>query len=274
MAEHIEDAEFWLPSMIFMDDDTLMEDQNLKNKNDGENNTESLTSSHGFPIEFPFEFDYPYDSFSAISSIPVESVVESTETERSDEEDEFLAGLTRRIVHSTSQKLAVRDLPLDKNEENGGSAGSPESTLNVLGNSSASSNGGSRVAEMKMSKDVPKNTIFKHGKNQPKIQNHGFVKNPSCGLPLNRIISSTIAQTNHYHGWQMNARTQQQQMKKNRLKSNIVGKRPLFQVRFQPPPLILMFLGGPKRESAGTGVFIPRKYDDKPSRSHKKSGKN
>ncbi|KAE8714828.1 hypothetical protein F3Y22_tig00110187pilonHSYRG00100 [Hibiscus syriacus] len=147
MAEQIDDAEFWLPSMIFLDDDTLMENKYLKNKNDGENNSESST--------------------------PVESVVGSTETESSDEEYEFIAGLTRQIVRSTSQKLAVPDLPLDENDENGGLASSPESTLTELGSSSASSNGGSRVAEIKMSKDVPKNTIFKHGKNQPKIQNMG-----------------------------------------------------------------------------------------------------
>ncbi|KAK8575583.1 hypothetical protein V6N13_033179 [Hibiscus sabdariffa] len=99
MAEPIDDAEFWLPFTILMDDDILMENQNLKSKNGGQNNTESLASSHCFPTEFPYEFDYSYDSF---------SVVESTETESSDEEADFLAGLTRRIVHSTSQKrLAV-----------------------------------------------------------------------------------------------------------------------------------------------------------------------
>ncbi|KAK8612309.1 hypothetical protein V6N13_092425 [Hibiscus sabdariffa] len=269
MAEQIDDAEFWLPSTILMDDDILMENQNLKNKNDGENNTESLASSHGFPTEFPYEFDYSYDSFSTLSSTPVDSVVESTETESSDEEAEFLAGLTRRIVHSTSQKrLAVPGISLDKIEKTGGLASSPESTLSVLGSFSTSSNGGSRVAELKMSNDVSKNTIFKHGRNQPKIQNHGFFKNSSCGLHLNQSISCNLAQTNHVslqnHGRQMKARNQQQ-MKNDRLKSNIVGKRPLFQVHS------LDGFSGNQRDSAGTGVFFPRDYGNKFSQPRKKS---
>ncbi|GMJ14453.1 hypothetical protein like AT2G39870 [Hibiscus trionum] len=267
MAEQIDDAEFWLPSMILMDDDILMENQNLKNKNEGENRTESLTSSHDFPIEFPYEFDYSYNSFSALSSTPAESVVGSTETDTSDEEDEFLAGLTRRIVHSKTQKLAVSDFSLHKNEKNGGLASSPESTLSVLGSFSSSSNGGSRVAELKLSNDVPENTIFKHGKNQPKIQNHGSVKNPSCGLHLNQNISCNPAQTNHYHGRQMKARNHHhQQMKKDKLMSNVVGKRPSFQVHSVDES------SGNRREPAGTDAFFPHKYDNKRHNRRKKSG--
>ncbi|KAL4368076.1 hypothetical protein GQ457_05G032150 [Hibiscus cannabinus] len=254
MAEPIDDAEFWLPSTILMDDDILMENQNLKSKNGGQNSSESLASSHCFPTEFPYEFDYSYDSF---------SVVESTETESSDEEAEFLAGLTRRIVHSTSQKrLAVPGISLDKIEKTGGLASSSESTLSVLGSFSTSNNGGSRVTELKMSNGVPQNTMFKHGRNQPKIQNHDFLKNSSCGLHLNQSISCDLAQTNHVslqnHGRQMEVRNQQQQHK----------KKNIFQVHS------LGAFPGNERKSVGTGVFFPRECDNKFSEPRKKSGKN
>lgn len=64
----LNDAVFWLPDELLLDNDAV-----------------SKTKSVTFPTEFPYEFD-------------------SAETE-SDEED-FLAGLTRRLTHS-SQKLAV-----------------------------------------------------------------------------------------------------------------------------------------------------------------------
>ncbi|CAK7325777.1 unnamed protein product [Dovyalis caffra] len=91
-------------------------------------NTE-LKPSLSFPTEFPYEFD-SFGSSSALSS-PVESVMgSSTETESSDEDD-FLAGLTRRLT----QQLAV------KPEKKWVMAGSPESTLSGLGSWSVSSNG-------------------------------------------------------------------------------------------------------------------------------------
>ncbi|XWS07688.1 hypothetical protein CRYUN_Cryun41cG0011300 [Craigia yunnanensis] len=223
MAEQIDDAEFWLPAKFLTDDNAIfMEKENLKNKNGGKNNEELLISSHGFPTEFPYEFE----SFSSLSS-PVESVVGSTETESS-VEDEFLTGLTRRFAHSTSHKLTIPSLSLDKNEKNGGLASSPQSTLSGLGSWLASSNGSpncpsqvhsppttpfvaqndtwdlvyaaaGQVARLKMSNEAPKYSNLNYGRGLHKTQNHTFVKNSSSGLYSSQSLSYNLAQTNQYH---------------------------------------------------------------------------
>ncbi|KAG8490418.1 hypothetical protein CXB51_013695 [Gossypium anomalum] len=224
MGEQIDDAEFWLPSEILMEDDILMEKQN---------NTEL----------FPYEFEHSYDSFSALS-FPVESTVVPAETESSDR-DEFLAGLTRRLVLSMNHKLTLYGLSLNNNEANGGLARSAQWTQ---------SNGGSQVA---------KYSDINHGRNLPNTQNHGFMKKS------NQSVSCNLAETNHYDdGRQMKARNQQQQpkQKKSRLKSNKVGERgecsrASFQVQSEQLPTRVILLQGfrnVKTESVGTGVFLPR----------------
>lgn len=116
MAQSLEDAEFWLPPRFLTDDDIFMDTESF-NKNDcGGRVGTGFGPTVGFPSEFPYEFD-SFSSSSALSS-PVESVVGSTETESSDEED-FFVGLTRRLAQSTihdSQKLAVPNLAQDKSE--------------------------------------------------------------------------------------------------------------------------------------------------------------
>jgi hypothetical protein len=62
----------------------------------------------GFPNEFPYEFDSP--SFSPGFTSPGDST--ETEDESSDDEEDFLAGLTRRLAPST-QRLPS---PLFKSE--------------------------------------------------------------------------------------------------------------------------------------------------------------
>lgn len=62
----------------------------------------------GFPNEFPYEFDSP--SFSPGFTSPGDST--ETEDESSDDEEDFLAGLTRRLAPST-QRLTP---PLFKTE--------------------------------------------------------------------------------------------------------------------------------------------------------------
>ncbi|TYJ31172.1 hypothetical protein E1A91_A06G180100v1 [Gossypium mustelinum] len=227
MGEQIDDAEFWLPFEILMEDDILMEKQN---------NTEL----------FPYEFEHSYDSFSALS-FPVESTVGPAETESSDR-NEFLAGLTRRLVLSMNHKLTLYGLSLNNNEANGGLARSAQWTQ---------SNGGSQVA---------KYSDINHGRNLPNTQNHGFMKKSNQS----------------YDGRQMKARNQQQQpkQKKSRLKSNKVGERgecsrASFQVQSQQLPTRVILLQGfrnVKTESVGTGVFLPRKYHNQPSKPRKKSG--
>ncbi|XP_022743117.1 uncharacterized protein LOC111294178 [Durio zibethinus] len=339
MAEQIDDAEFWLPAEFLADDDIIMEKENLKNKNGGNNKAELLIPSHGFPTEFPYELD----SFSALSS-PVESVVGSTETESSDE-DEFLAGLTRRLAHSTSQKFTVPNLSLDKNEKTRVLASSPQSTLSGLGSWSASSNGSpngpsqvpsppttpfgaqndtwdliyaaaGQVARLKMCNEATKYTNFNHGRGLVKTQSRGFMKNSSSGLYSSQSLSYNQAQTNQYHGGQeyvlkpqcgavwgrqvkatSNRQAQLQQQQKlqqiqSRTRSNVVGGRPLGLPQSSWPPLQVqsqqqrpqqnsgsgmraMFLGGSgsiKRECAGTGVFLPRRYNNNAPEPRKKSG--
>ncbi|GMI87194.1 hypothetical protein like AT2G39870 [Hibiscus trionum] len=254
MAELMDDAEFWLPAKFLTDDDGVMKKVNLKNENATKNET-----------VFPYEFD----SF--------DSVVESTETESSDE-DEFLAGFTRRLAYSASQKLTVPTLSLDKNEKNGALASSPRSTLSGLGCWSSSSNnspnGPSQVPSPPTTPFSAQNDTWdlisaaagqvarlkmSHERALPKPQNQA--------LPFN-LFNGRQAQV-------------QQQHIQGRTMSNLVGGRPLGLSQSCWPPLQVqskqkqpqthpgsamraVFLGGSggvKRECAGTGVFIPRRYD-------------
>ena len=84
-----------------------MDKENLNKNGFNTATTAGFEPSLTFPTEFPYEFD-SFCSSSALSS-PVESVAGSTETESSDEED-FFAGLTRRLTQSSlqeTQKLTV-----------------------------------------------------------------------------------------------------------------------------------------------------------------------
>lgn len=102
MTLSLDDGEFWLPPQFLIDDDTVLMEQNSENSLNGSardvfgySKTDSGKSL--LPLEFPCGFGS--FGFSSDLSSPVESVVDSTETE-SDEED-YLAGLTRQMAHST-----------------------------------------------------------------------------------------------------------------------------------------------------------------------------
>ncbi|CAK7333625.1 unnamed protein product [Dovyalis caffra] len=148
MAESLDDGEFWLPPQFLIDNDTvLMEtnsDSNLKNG--------SIKDLLGFSETeygksfFPFEFPYGSGSlgFSSDISSPVESVVGSTETE-SDEED-YLAGLTRQMAHSTLEDdFKSNDLSFGTEKTKGWVvSGSPQSTLCAVGSGCGCRQGSSR----------------------------------------------------------------------------------------------------------------------------------
>ncbi|KAK3230992.1 hypothetical protein Dsin_002873 [Dipteronia sinensis] len=157
----LNDAVFRLPDQFFTDDDMLFDKENapVNCKSSGAGGLETIAMAAAvaeslkpssvtvsFPMEFPYEFD------SALSS-PVDSVVCSIETETensvSSDEEDFLAGLTRRLTHST-QKLAVPGVTRDKLEKSWVMSGSPESTLSGIGSwsmsSSDSPNGSSLVS--------------------------------------------------------------------------------------------------------------------------------
>ncbi|XP_061998451.1 uncharacterized protein LOC133715809 [Rosa rugosa] len=124
MAKSPEDPSFWLPSDFLANDDVQLMD----NKGPSFRRTAAVS----FPTEFSYEFDSS-GSNSALSS-PVESDVGSTETESSDEED-FLAGLTRRLAQSSlsqTQKLSVPSFANEKQPE-WVMSGSPQSTLSGIG---------------------------------------------------------------------------------------------------------------------------------------------
>ncbi|CAL1387473.1 unnamed protein product [Linum trigynum] len=123
-----------------------------------------------FPSEFPYDFDSSPDS------------------DTCDDEDDFFAGLTRRLT----QQLTF------KSPENRVVVGSPESTLNGLGSMSVSSNGSpngalsptttpapigakndawdliyaaaGQVARLKMSQGIPSGSVYSLGHNTPQIQ--------------------------------------------------------------------------------------------------------
>ncbi|KAJ4836553.1 hypothetical protein Tsubulata_013432 [Turnera subulata] len=123
-AVSAENVESWLPTEFLTEKELLLMDKKsapLAGK--AEFQPTSLTS---FPTEFPYEFD----SFCPLGS-PGDSLLKSSPETETTDEDDFLAGLTRRLT----QQLA------GKSEKNWVMAGSPESTLSGTGSWSASSNG-------------------------------------------------------------------------------------------------------------------------------------
>ncbi|RDX85164.1 hypothetical protein CR513_33683, partial [Mucuna pruriens] len=96
-------------------------------------------AAFGFPSEFPYEFD-------SVGTEPVESA--STGTESSDEED-FFAGLSRRLSHTSLNETRKEQLTLpicnsDKTESQKAARGlarSPQSILSGMGSWSGRSGG-------------------------------------------------------------------------------------------------------------------------------------
>lgn len=144
MAESLDDGEFWLPPQFLTDNDILMDltmsnNSNIKrsgNNKEGFDLVAEATKSL-FPFEFPYGFG-PFGNSSSELSSPVESVVGSTETE-SDEED-YIAGLTRQIAHSTLEDDAFA---AEKTKAQFVS-GSPQSTLCTVGSGCGCRQGSSR----------------------------------------------------------------------------------------------------------------------------------
>lgn len=132
MAESARETEVWPPLQFISNNDLDMEKENVFNRS-------------GPRFSFPSEFPYEFDAFGPNSSLcsPVGSVAGSTETESSDEDD-FFAGLTRRLTQSSlqeTQKLTAPSLLPNKPERV--LAGSPQSTLSGIGSWSGRSGGSS-----------------------------------------------------------------------------------------------------------------------------------
>ncbi|KAI8556768.1 hypothetical protein RHMOL_Rhmol05G0281000 [Rhododendron molle] len=126
MAENLDDGEFWLPPQFLTDDDILMDFTKTHNNSNVNRKNREADSGLLFPYEYPSGFG-PY--YHSDLSSPVESVVSSTETES--DEDEYLAGLTRKLARSTIlDDLLKADSALGyENQKPWAMAGSPQSTL-------------------------------------------------------------------------------------------------------------------------------------------------
>ncbi|MBA0842429.1 hypothetical protein Goarm_002253 [Gossypium armourianum] len=145
MAQVLDDAEFWLPPQFLTDDDLVMDNSKAKSNPkyvDGGFGLELGVSKSLFPYEFPYGFGSL--GFSSDPSSPVESVVGSTETE-SDEED-YLAGLTRQMAHSTLEDGIRRNDRAFSSENPKGRvmSSSPQSTLCVSRSGCSCMQGSSR----------------------------------------------------------------------------------------------------------------------------------
>ncbi|KAG2690707.1 hypothetical protein I3760_09G202200 [Carya illinoinensis] len=131
MSASLDDAEFWLPPEFLTDDD-LATDKNNNCKSDGNGFRSDTEATRSL---FHFEFPYGFGSFGTSSDLgsPVESVVGSSETE-SDEED-YVAGLTRQLAHSTlADDVRKSGSPFpSENQKAWVISGSPQSTLCAMG---------------------------------------------------------------------------------------------------------------------------------------------
>ncbi|KAG2673264.1 hypothetical protein I3760_13G082100 [Carya illinoinensis] len=112
MSASLDDAEFWLPPEFLTDDD-LATDKNNNCKSEG-NGFRSNTEATRYL--FPLEFSYRFGSFGTSSNLdsPVESVVGSSETES---DEDYVAGLTHQLAHSTLALCVVLAFRLFQNEE-------------------------------------------------------------------------------------------------------------------------------------------------------------
>lgn len=156
MAESLDDGEFWLPPQFLADDDNMLDHKSCNTRKSSDRNCLSQFGRASFPLEFG-----TFGGFSDFSS-PGESLKGSSETE-SDEED-YMAGLTLRMAHSSvddafdpdNAKVSNRNLfdflfSLNPMSNFGGSSsqgrvvsGSPQSTLCGMGSGSGCSQGSSR----------------------------------------------------------------------------------------------------------------------------------
>ncbi|KAK2657741.1 hypothetical protein Ddye_010793 [Dipteronia dyeriana] len=149
MAESLDDGEFWLPPSFLTDDDILMDmginnNSSIKKKSDNNDSNEMKNGFDLFPLDFSCGGFGSFGLSSSDLSSPVESVVGSTETE-SDEED-FIAGLTRQMAHSTLEQGFKRADQAFASEKTKGLflSGSPQSTLCAIGSGCGCKQGSSR----------------------------------------------------------------------------------------------------------------------------------
>ncbi|KAK7390462.1 hypothetical protein VNO78_25768 [Psophocarpus tetragonolobus] len=268
MAENLDDGEFWLPSQFLTDDD---EDASFCSKNPKND-----------------------DVFNAVTKSLFPYLSSSSETESSDEED-HLAELTRRVAlqldlhHSEHQPKGVF------------AGGSPQSTLSAFGSSGkgSSPNGGvsnadcssatfdllraaaGEVERMRLSEEDNRRYGFSFNNAAPKVNavnfnGFGFYNSQQQQQPSLSQQQLHIAQFQMMRQQQMAKQQQQSQMVPNRERNNNnnnngvrggntnttnnVGLGLSATAWPHGSGMRAVFLGG-KRESTGTGVFLPRVHE-------------
>lgn len=311
MAKNLEDPEFWLPS-DFLGDDLFLDG--------GEKNGSAEVAGVAVGC-FPGELLYGFVSDPA-------SPVESATGTESDEED-YMAGLTRKMAHSFLQDVdkGPSVLPTGDSAKIRIMAGSPQSTLSPWSYSGRGSpNGPSLVSSppsspLEQQKEDPWDMLYEAAGqvlrmrlHEQSAQSRGLLGPPR--MPSSQPISAPAKIPNNAGYYRPPVLTQQQlqaahfyhlkqqQLMKQQLSAawgrqgraragsgapcyggdGRCGSRPLGlpppmqkqqqQQQQQPQPgsgMRAVFLtgSGARRESAGTGVFLPRRVGT-PTESRKK----
>ncbi|KAJ0259500.1 T57 [Hirschfeldia incana] len=218
----------------------------------------------GFPTEFPYEFDSP-----AFTS-PGDSTDES-----SDDEEDFLAGLSRRLAPST-QRLPPPSFNSEVKRKV--AATSPQSTLSGLG---SYSNSGSRSPVLPPPSQSHTTSFRRDSVLDVISAAAGEVARLKLGsyephhLPLQNAAFQTGRQNAAFHS---DRYIQQQRLllhqmwlsSQSRIKSSELNEELAFEnIRLRNmkhtaltnAALMRQHAGAPpKRPSTGTGVFLPRRY--------------
>ncbi|KAL0740148.1 hypothetical protein Bca4012_081661 [Brassica carinata] len=217
----------------------------------------------GFPTEFPYEFDSP-----AFTS-PGDSTDES-----SDDEEDFLAGLSRRLAPS-AQRLPPPSKSEPPNSEltRKLAATSPQSTLSGLG---SYSNSGSRSPVL-----PPPETHTTSFRRDSVLDVISAAAGEVARLKLGSYEPHHLPRQNA--AFQTDDRYIQQQRvllhqmwlsSQSRIKSSELNEERLRHMKHNAltnAALARQHAGTPlKRPSAGTGVFLPRRYPTTPSEPIKK----
>ncbi|KAG5243043.1 forkhead box protein [Salix suchowensis] len=312
MTETLDDGEFWLPPQFLIDDDKVLMENNSNNnlRNGSARDVFGYSKTDYGKSLFPLEFPCGLGSFGFSSDLssPVESVEGSTETE-SDEED-YLAGLTRQIAHTTLEEdFKTNDLPFGTEK----SKSWKPKWIFTTSNLGSSSGGCRRSREDGMSNEEgrgfnnqsrgllgpPRNPspISNSSKNpnsyvslyqqQPSLS---YQKLQASQLQQLRVQQQMMQQQKSVWGVQNNSKgtgllfsqqpQQNQSVAQNRGRNvTSVSRGPLGLSASAWPPLRNSTQqqqqsnsqGGIKRECAGTGVFLPRQLGAR-TESRKKPG--
>ncbi|KAF8086134.1 hypothetical protein N665_0634s0020 [Sinapis alba] len=203
----------------------------------------------GFPTEFPYEFDSP-----AFTS-PGDSTDES-----SDDEEDFLASLSRRLAPSTQRlpppsKSDVRTPP-NSDSTRKLAATSPQSTLSGLG---SFSNSGSRSPVLPPTQTHHTTSFPRDSVLDVISAAAGEVARLKLGSyePHHLPRQNAAFQTDRYIQQQRLLLHQMWLSSQSRIKSSTVNHNALT----NNAALMRQHAGTTlKRPSAGTGVFLPRRY--------------